>query len=325
MPTATQITDPVATHGEGPVWDVAGAQLLSVDMLAGALVRLDPATGELARHDVADVLACVRPRSAGGAVVLAERRFALLDAVPTGFGTIFDTRPVTRSVAGSGTGPGSDTGPGTTPDADPLRLASTMLPPLWERGSVRFNEGGCDPAGRFYGGSMAYDESAGGGDLWCLEPDGSARVVLPGVSVSNGIAFTAPDRALYVDSPTRAVQVLTTDPATGDVTDVRVLTTLPDSLDGVPDGLVLDTGGGAWVAVNGAGCVIHLDAAGAVDERVDVPVAQVTACTFGGPGMGTLFITTSSMGLPDDEVGAAGSIFAHEPGVSGAPALPFGG
>ncbi len=301
MPTAVQLTDPVAHHGEGPVWDVAGAQLLSVDMLAGALVRLDPATGALARHDMADVLAALRPRSAGGWVVLAERRFALLDAVPTGF-------------------PSEDGA-----DGDGTRLASTMLPALWERGEVRFNDGGCDPSGRFYGGSMAYDERAGGGDLWCLEPDGRARVVLPGVSVSNGIAFTAPGRALYVDSPTRTVQELTVDPATGDVTAARVLTRLPESLDGVPDGLVLDAAGGAWVAVNGAGCVVHLDAAGTVDERVDVPVDQVTACTLGGPGLGTLFITTSAMGLPDGEKGAAGSIFAHAADVGGTPALPFAG
>lgn len=298
VPTAAQLTDPVAHHGEGPVWDVAGAQLLSVDMLAGALLRLDPATGAVARHDVADVLAAVRPRSAGGWVVLAERRFALLDGVPTGF---------------------------PARDDEDTRLASTMLPALWERGEVRFNDGGCDPSGRFFGGSMAYDEHAGGGDLWCLEPDGRARVVLPGVSVSNGIAFTAPERALYVDSPTRTVQALTVDPATGDVTAARASTRLPESLDGVPDGLVLDAAGGAWVAVNGAGCVIHLDAAGTIDERVDVPARQVTACTLGGPGLGTLFITTSAMGLADGEAGAAGSIFAHPVDVGGTPALPFAG
>ncbi len=301
MPSALQITDPVAHHGEGPVWDCAGAQLLSVDMLAGALVRLDPVTGALARHDVADVLAAVRPRSGGGAVVLAERRFALLDSVPSGFPA-----------------------PGEASGAD-LRLSPTMLPALWARGQVRFNDGGCDPSGRFYGGSMAYDESSGGGDLWCLEPGGGARVVLPGVSVSNGIAFTAPDRALYVDSPTRAVQELTVDPSTGDVSATRVLTRLPDDLGGVPDGLTLDVAGGAWVAVNGAGCVVHLDPEGAIDERVDVPVDQVTACAFGGAGTGTLFVTTSAMGLPDDESGPAGAIFAHVPDVGGAPPLPFSG
>ena len=299
MPTAVQLTDPVAHHGEGPVWDAAGAQLLSVDMLAGVLVRLDPVTGALARHRVADVLACVRPRTAGGAVVLAERRFAVLDAVPAG--------------------------PGTSGGERDEPLASTMLPALWERGQVRFNDGGCDPAGRFYGGSMAYDETPGGGALWCLEPDGTARVVLPGVTVSNGLAFTAADRALYVDSPTRTVQELTTDPATGDVLGTRVLTALPEDLPGVPDGLTLDADGGAWVAVNGAGCVVHLDASGAVDQRVEVPVDQVTACAFGGTELGTLFITTSAMGLPAGEAGAAGSIFAFVPDVGGAPVLPYAG
>ena len=300
VPTAEQVTDPVAEHGEGPVWDAAGAQLLSVDLTAGALVRLDPATGAVARHQVADVLACLRPRSAGGWVVAAERRFALLDAVPTGFGD----------------------------GADAPTVPASMLAPLWERGAVRFNDGGCDPAGRFYAGSMAYDESPGAGALWCLEADGSARVVRGCVSVSNGLAFTAPDRALYVDSPTRAVQVLTTDPATGDVLDARVLTDLPASAlgeDGVPDGLTLDADGGAWVAVHGGGCVLHVDADGVVDERQDVPVPLVTACTFGGPGLSTLFVTTSRVGLDPEQAGASGAVFAHAPAVGGTAPLPFAG
>lgn len=300
VPTAEQITDPVAEHGEGPVWDAAGSQLLSVDLTAGALVRLDPATGAVARHEVADVLACLRPRARGGWVLAAERRFALLDAVPTTFG--------------------AETGGPTLP--------SSMLAPLWERGSVRFNDGTCDPAGRFYAGSMAYDESSGAGELWCLEADGSARVVRRGVTVSNGMAFTAPDRALYVDSPTRTVQVLTTDPATGDVLDARVLARLPGSVlgeGGVPDGLTLDADGGAWVAVHGGGCVVHLDAAGVLDARLDVPVPLVTACTFGGPGLATLFVTTSRVGLDDAGAGASGSIFAHVPAVGGTAPLPFAG
>ena len=300
VPTAEQVTDPVAEHGEGPVWDAAGAQLLSVDLTAGALVRVDPATGAVARHAVADVLACLRPRTGGGWVVAAERRFALLEPVP----------------AGSGAG------------GDGPALSPSMLAPLWQRGAVRFNDGACDPAGRFYAGSMAYDESPGQGVLWCLEADGSARVVRRGATVCNGLAFTAPDRALWVDSPTRAVQVLTTDPATGDVLDARVLADLPRSAlgeDGVPDGLTLDAGGGAWVAVHGGGCVLHVDAAGTVDERVDVPVPLVTACTFGGPDLATLLITTSRVGLDPAQAGASGAVFAHVPGVGGTAPLPFAG
>lgn len=301
MPTAEQITDPVAEHGEGPVWDAAGSQLLSVDLTAGALVRLDPATGTTARHEVADVLACLRPRAAGGWVLAVERRFALLEVVPSTFG-------------------GDD-------DTGRARLTPTMLPPLWKSGDVRFNDGTCDPAGRFYAGSMAYDETPGAGELWCLEADGSARVVHGGVTISNGMAFTAPDRALYVDSPTAAVQVLTTDPATGDVLDDRVLTRLPHSVlgdDGVPDGLTLDADGGAWVAVHGGGCVVHLDADGVLDARLDVPVPLVTACTFGGPDLATLFVTTSRVGLDDADAGASGAIFAHVPAVGGTAPLPFG-
>ncbi len=307
MPTAEQLTAPVAEHGEGPVWDEAGQQLLSVDLERGVLVRHDPATGGTARHRVADVLACLRPRTAGGWVLAAERRFAVLDAVPP------------APVPGPHEGPqdGAHAGPQDGP-----ALAPTMLPPLWERGRVRFNEGSCDPQGRFWAGSMAWDHGEGGGTLWRLDLDGTAHPVLPGVTISNGLAWSAPGRAHYVDTPTRGVDVLHTDPATGALLGRERFATVPDDVDGVPDGLVLDAEGGVWVAAYGAGCVLRFDADGRLDERVDVAAAGTTACTFGGPDLATLYVTTSTQA--GDEPGA-GALFAHRPGVRGVAPLPYAG
>ncbi|HEX8519574.1 MAG TPA: SMP-30/gluconolactonase/LRE family protein, partial [Pseudonocardia sp.] len=62
---------------------------------------------------------------------------------------------------------------------------------------------------------------------------------------------------------------------------------------------------------------------------VPLPVAQVTACTFGGADLGTLYVTTSRQGLDEaarNEQPLAGALFAVDtPGVRGLPALEFAG
>ena len=70
------------------------------------------------------------------------------------------------------------------------------------------NEGGCDPDGRFYCGSMAYDKRPGAGALYRLDPDGSVQVVLEDVTVSNGLDWS-PDGSLayYNDTDTHRIDV----------------------------------------------------------------------------------------------------------------------
>jgi sugar lactone lactonase YvrE len=51
----------------------------------------------------------------------------------------------------------------------------THLDEVWTHADVRMNEGGCDPDGRFYCGSMAYDKQAGAAALYRLDPDRSVR------------------------------------------------------------------------------------------------------------------------------------------------------
>src|SRR3954454_13113444 len=102
--------------------------------------------GSVGRRHVGDVAAALRPRRGGGAVIGVEGGFALED-----------------------------------PDG-----TLTPLPEVWSDDGVRMNEGGCDPAGRFWCGSMAYDHSAGAGTVYRLDPDGTVTVELEGVTISNG-------------------------------------------------------------------------------------------------------------------------------------------
>jgi sugar lactone lactonase YvrE len=280
---AERITGSVAYHGEGPVWSDRWGGLRWVDMLAGDVLSLTPG-GDIERKHVGEVAAALRPSSGGGAVIGVERGFALEE-----------------------------------PDG-----TLTPLGELWPTDSgVRMNEGGCDPHGRFYCGSMAYDKRPGAAAVHRLDPDLSTRVVLEGVTVSNGLDWS-PDgaRAYYNDTDTHRTDVFDYSFDAG-LTNRRPFVRHGDELQ--PDGLTVDAEGGIWVAMNGAAEIHRYSAEGRLDAVVELPVAQVTACTFGGSDLAILFMTTSREDLPPDAEPQAGSLFTAEVGAGGMPVREFAG
>lgn len=197
------------------------------------------------------------------------------------------------------------------------------LPEVWSDRGLRMNEGGCDPDGRFYCGNMAYDRTPGAASIYRLDPDGTVDVVLEGATISNGIEWS-PDgsRVYYNDTETHQVAVFDYDPEAG-LANRRTFARIPDQ--GRPDGLTVDSDGGVWVALNGNGEVWRYSSDGTRDEVIEVGARKVTACTFGGPDLGQLFITTSRENLDEGEDPAGGSLFRVEPGVRGMPVREFGG
>jgi sugar lactone lactonase YvrE len=278
--TAEQVTASVAYHGEGPVWSERWGGLRWVDMLAGDVLSLAP-DGSVERRHISRVVAALRPRSRGGAVLGVERGFAL-------------------------------------EEADGM---VTELDELWTDANLRMNEGACDPDGRFHCGSMAYDKQPGAGSLHRLDPDGSVHVVLTGVTVSNGLDWS-PDgsRAYYNDTDSERTDVFDYDTDSG-LSGRRPFVDSP----GRPDGLTVDAEGGVWVALSNRGEVRRYAPDATLDAVVRLPVTKVTACTFGGPALDQLFITTSRQGLDADAEPAAGSLFRTVPGVTGLPVREFAG
>ncbi|WP_322410809.1 SMP-30/gluconolactonase/LRE family protein [Microbacterium invictum] len=189
-----------------------------------------------------------------------------------------------------------------------------------EAPGVRFNEGTCDLDGNFLCGTMAYDQATGRGDVFRMTPAAEVEKVIAGVSISNGMQFTRSHGGRYIDSPTGTIERLEIDQG-------RIIRTpfvhIPADF-GMPDGLCMDTEGGTWVAMWGGGHVRRYDADGELDLVIEVPADQVTACTFGGPDLATLYITTSRLGL-DDRGGPAGALFAADVDFCGYPPLPFAG
>lgn len=282
---AEQHTDPVAYHAEGPCWAEAwprGESGLRWVDMLAGDVLSLRPDGSIERRHVGDVAAVVRPRVGGGAVIGVERGIALEDADG-----------------------GLDT-----------------LPQLWSSSAVRMNEGGCDPQGRFYCGSMAYDQAKGAARLYRLDADGEIEVVLDGVTISNGIDWS-PDGSLayYDDTETGEVAVFDHDPERG-LTGRRVLVDVGDD---APDGLTVAGDGSIWVALAAGGAVHGYSPDGTLQEVVEVDATKVTACTFGGSALDRLYITTSQEDVDLAEDPLAGSLFVCEPGITGQPTRPYAG
>ena len=235
--------------------------------------------GKIARHHISSVAAALRPRAGGGLVVAVERGFAVVE-----------------------------------PD-----WTVRELPETFADKSVRMNDGGCDPQGRFYCGTMAYDAAPGAATLFRLDPDQSVHIVLTDLTVSNGLAWS-PDGSTvyYVDSATQRIDAFDFDGATAAFENRRTAVKIDPRL-GSPDGLTVDAEGGLWVALWGGAAVHRYAPDGRLDEVIELPTSQVSACTFGGQGLDQLFITTSALRLEGSEE-LAGAVFVAEPGVAGLPA-----
>jgi sugar lactone lactonase YvrE len=187
-------------------------------------------------------------------------------------------------------------------------------------------EGGVDPKGRFWAGSMTFEfeTKPGTGALYRLHPDGELSEVLDGISVSNGIGWSpGSDRLYYVDSATRRIDEFDFDLESGALGERRPLA----EFEAMPDGLAVDVEGCIWVALFGGSSVARVTPDGKVDRLVELPATQVTTCTFGGPDLATLFIAVSPYGLDPGSLDAqrSGNIFAFDPGVQGLPVAEFAG
>lgn len=274
--------------GEGPRWDPKGHRLLFVDVLAGHLHAASPEGRVTLTRVVGQALGAVNRTSDGGLVLAMRDGIHLTDA-----------------------------------DGAGLRL---FVPIEDDRPDLRMNDAACDPAGRLWAGTMAFDATPDVGALYRIDADGSVTPVLAGLGISNGLGWSPDTQRMYfVDSPTRRIDVLDYDVATGTVTNRRPLVHIDDT-PGVPDGLTVDADGGIWVALWGAAQVRRYSPDGTVTDILDLPVDQPTSCTFGGDAGDVLYITTARLGLTDEQLAAspaAGSVLACRPRYRGLPAPAF--
>ena len=278
-----------AKLGEGPRWDAATRRLLWVDIEAPALHLFDPWRDDDRAIPLGNRVGAAAPTEAGGVLVALADRLAVVD---------LDDESVRTLV--------------TIPHGDEMRL----------------NDGACDPAGRFWVGSMALDYAAGAGALYRYSRTGGLERVLDAVTISNGLGWSPDGGTMYyVDSMTYRVDRFDFDPSTGAVSDRRPFVAIERGA-GIPDGLAVDHEGGIWVALWGRGALRRYSPRGELERVLAVPTDNVTACCFGGDDGRSLYVTTASVDLDADRrrrQPLAGSVFVTEVDVSGPPAQPFAG
>lgn len=281
-----------ALLGEGPLWDQRSRRLLWVDIHGQTVGRFDPVTGRNESIPVATMVGAVVPAQDGGLVVALQEGFARLD-------------PVSH------------------------RLSTPIRPAGHDGTTTRFNDGKCDPAGRFLAGTMSLAGAPRAGALHVLEAGGQTRTLLTGVSISNGLAWRPDGQLLYyIDTPTRRVAAFDYDLANGTLRNRRIALDIPAVL-GYPDGMTIDAEGMLWIALWGGGAVTRWDpSTGRLLSTHRLPVSHVTSCAFGGDKLDILFVTTARTDLGTAQLAAeplAGSIFTLEPRTEGMPASVFAG
>jgi len=284
------VADVHAEVGESPSWDARARVLRFIDVHAGIVYRYDPADGSLTSCQVGQEVGAVIVRDAGGIVVAARDGVGIVDEATGGLELI---APIEHDAPGS-----------------------------------RMNDAKCDPAGRLWGGTMAFDFTAGAGSLYRVDPDHSFTKVVGDITISNGLGWSpGADLMYYIDTMAGGVDVFDFDLAAGEVSNRRRLVSFEEG-DGIPDGLAVDADGHIWVVLFGGGCVRRYAPDGTPAGRLDLPVSQPTCVAFGGDDLGDLYITSGTYQLTAEQLAEqplAGATFVCRPGVTGTPVHGFGG
>jgi len=273
------------TLGEGPLWSARDDAVYWVDILAPAVHRYSLEDGATRSWDMPDSVGWVIERAAApGFVAGLGSGFARLTLDP------FDCRVF----------------------ADP----EPSLP------GNRMNDAKVDRFGRIWAGTMDSNMRAVAGSLYRLGTDGSIMTVDTGYRVTNGPAFGLRDECLYhSDTARRTVYRfdLSTD---GEVSNKTPFIVFPDEW-GYPDGMTVDAQGGLWIAHWDGGRVSRFLPDGRLDRSIGLPASRITSCTFAGPDLDRMFVTSACLDRDDEP--QAGMLFEFEPGLRGLPTRQYGG
>ena len=278
------VLDAQAGLAEGPHWWAEKGVLLWVDIEASRVGLFDPVARSNRFLDLPSHVGAIVPTTVGDLVAATAQGFVRLD-----------------------------------PDSG---VVTALHDPEAGCSEHRFNDGKCDPWGRFWAGTMAYDFSPGAGSLWRLNNDFSCSLQWQELTISNGLAWSLDRRFLYlIDSPTLTVMAFPLTSTGGLADHPTTCITIPAEWDALPDGMCIDAEGKLWIALFGGSAVTRWDPQdGRLMQTVELPCCQVTSCCFGGPDLDQLLITTARRGLDAQALGdqpLAGGLFQLSLGMKG--------
>ena len=280
-----------ATLGEGSWWDADIERLWWVDIESSLVCRYNPANGANRTWPMGAHVGTLVPTLKGDLITAGFHGFQRLD-------------PESGKV-------------------------TDVIDPEADRPNTRFNDGKCDPQGRFWAGTIPYDRTPGAANLYVLDANLKVRQALDNLGNSNGLTWNAAgDTMYYIDTPTRRVDAFDFDGATGSISNRRQVVRVPDDM-GKPDGMTIDAEGMLWVCLWGGWAVSRWDPqSGELLAKVNLPVKRVTSCAFGGADLEDLYITTARSGMEAEELSEqplSGGLFRAHPGVQGVPLPKFAG
>ena len=278
--------------GESPFWHPGEQVLYYCDIPGRKLQRFNPVTGELVHWDFETEVASCAPMR-GGQLLLAMR---------DGLWRF-----------------------------DPKTSARTLLAkPPYDPAKQRFNDGKCDPQGRFWVGTIYEPRDSPLASLHCFNA-GLLERKAEGITVSNGLAWSPNGRTMYwSDTKAHTIDAFDFEPSSGEISGRRVFASFPmkeagaslDDYGGRPDGAAVDAEGAYWVAMFEGQRLLRLSPEGTLLREVELPVRCATMPCFGGPDLKTLYITTARENRPASELmfqPFAGCVLALNVDVPGLP------
>ncbi|AYG45068.1 SMP-30/gluconolactonase/LRE family protein [Pseudomonas sp. Leaf58] len=276
-----KVAETRADLGESLVWDERSGVLYFVDISGGRINRLAPDGEVQCLYESAARIGALALTDQGNLIFTEDASVA-----------IFDVR---------------------------LRKVRQHSASVHPRPTYRFNDGACDPLGRFVTGLMDDALSGNTGALFRFDEQLSDQVIHDDMALPTGLAWSQDGHTVYfVDSAARAIyraRYL----AEGRLGAVTLFAETPAEL-GRPDGLALDREGGLWVCQYHGSCLLRYDRHGYLTDQVLMPVPCPTSCCFGGAGMNTLYISTARFGMSAEGLHHypdAGDVYAIRPEVGG--------
>jgi sugar lactone lactonase YvrE len=195
---------------------------------------------------------------------------------------------------------------------------------------VRLNDARVDPRGSLWMGSMRNNVNSDGsageaggqdGALFRLDPDGKVTIWRREIGISNTLAWSPDRRHFYFgDTLANVVRAYDYDPATGSIANERSY--LEGFPRGLPDGSTVDSEGYLWNCRFFGGCIVRVAPDGTIDCVVEMPVKNITTCTFGGVDRKTLYVTTAKIEAPVGDR-LAGGLYAVPTDIAGQPENQF--
>jgi len=279
-----------ASLGECPVWSTAEQALYWADINAPSLNRFDPATGGNRVMPMPSSIGSFALRKRGGFIV------ALRDG-------LWLARP-------DGT------------------LERRVVEAPYDPAHHRFNDGRCDPQGRFFAGTMNEKRDAPSAALYRIDTDFAITEIFANLTISNGLAWSPDGRTMYhADTPALTINAFDFDAASGMPSKGRVFARFEAETDR-PDGASVDSEGCYWIAFYRGGRVVRLSPAGKMLASFPLPAKCPTMCAFGGADLKTLYVTSARQQRDAEELAhlpQSGGIFAMRVDVPGLPEPAFAG